>query len=274
MISYAQSCEDVRLRRAFPDAEHGFYIDVGANDPLIDSVTKHFYDRGWRGVNVEPIPRLLDRLRVERPRDVNLGVGLSDHPGMLPFFESGTMPGWSTFSPDLARAYRARGFELLEHSVPVTTLALLCDEHADRPIDFLKVDVEGHEREVLAGADWSRWRPRVVVVENAWTERWEPLLVDADYQLAASDRMNRYYVRGEDRQLVPILAEPVGPSDDFLPDWYVRAFRDAGGLHVRCEGFGPDALRVACWLHGVARRFPRLAAACRRALRRAASEQS
>jgi FkbM family methyltransferase len=267
MISYSQSHEDVRLRRAFPDAGGGFYVDVGANDPLTGSVTKHFYDRGWRGVNVEPIPGLLDRLRVERPRDLNLGVGLSDRPGRLPFFESSTVPGWSTFSPGVAHAYRARGLELLERTVPVTTLALLCEEHADRPIDFLKVDVEGHEREVLVGADWGRWRPRVVVVENAWPERWEPLLLNADYQLAAADPLNRYYVRGEDRQLAPVLAEPIGPVDDFIPYWYVRAFREAEGVLNRCEGFGPNALKVACWLHGLARRFPRLASAYRRALR-------
>ena len=54
MISYAQNQEDVLLRREFPDCTNGFYIDVGANDPVWDSVTKHFYDRGWHGINIEP----------------------------------------------------------------------------------------------------------------------------------------------------------------------------------------------------------------------------
>ena len=59
MVSYAQNHEDVLLRRVFPDEPNGFYIDVGANDPVRDSVTKHFYDRGWHGINIEPAERSL-----------------------------------------------------------------------------------------------------------------------------------------------------------------------------------------------------------------------
>lgn len=71
-ISYAQNFEDVRLWRALKQFEHGFYIDVGANDPSHDSVTKTFYDHGWEGINVEPMQNYYDSLCQQRPRDTTV----------------------------------------------------------------------------------------------------------------------------------------------------------------------------------------------------------
>ena len=103
MISYAQNREDVLLERVFADVENGFYIDVGAADPVLQSVTKHFYDRGWRGINVEPLPACFHRLQVTRPRDINLNMGLSACRGEMTFYELPSCPGWSTFSSSRAQ---------------------------------------------------------------------------------------------------------------------------------------------------------------------------
>src|SRR5579863_744930 len=75
LVSYAQNGEDVLLGRAFGWQTDGFYIDVGANHPVNDSVTKAFYDRGWRGINIEP-GRVFEKLAAMRPRDVNLPIAL------------------------------------------------------------------------------------------------------------------------------------------------------------------------------------------------------
>ena len=267
MVSYAQDGEDVLLRRAFPDDRIGCYVDVGANDPVIDSVTKHFYDRGWQGVNVEPISDLCGRLRDARPRDINLNLGLSDREGQLTFFESPDLPGWSTFSPDLAASYRDRRMTLREHQIPVTTLAQVCDEHVQGSIDFLKVDAEGLEREVLSGGDWTRWRPRIVVVEDAWPERWEHLLLDAGYLLAHRSRMNRFYVRVEDGHLADSLRTPLCPRDHFVRHRHAQVLAAMTESFERGEDFGPAALRVALWLRRQAVRHPSLALACRKFMR-------
>jgi FkbM family methyltransferase len=264
MISYGQDHEDVILQRAFPGGMIGTYIDVGANDPVIDSVTKHFYERGWSGINIEPIPHLYDRLRADRPRDINLNVGLANAEGRLTFHESPEKPGWSTFSAALADEYRRSGHELRRREIPVTTLASVCEEHLAGPIDFLKVDVEGFEREVLEGADFRRWRPRVVLVENAAADRWEPLILGADYAMAACTAINRFYVRSEDRSLLPAFREPVGPADDFVTYTQVRTIREVHERTSHPAEFGPAALRLACWLHREATRYPRLRSACRR----------
>jgi FkbM family methyltransferase len=234
MISYAQNQEDVLLSRLFPPGRPGFYIDVGANDPVVDSVTKHFYDLGWRGVNVEPAARPFERLLQQRERDVNLNVGLSDKEGRLSFYEfPAALPGSSTFSPGLAEWHHDGGMPFVEREVPVTTLARICEEHVTGTVDFLTVDTEGHERMVLEGGDWTRWRPRVVVVEATQPNtlipthgQWEHVLTDAGYLYAAFDGLNRYYVRREDEDLLPALAAPANVCDDFIPFKYSRAISE------------------------------------------------
>ncbi|HET6575598.1 MAG TPA: FkbM family methyltransferase [Fimbriiglobus sp.] len=224
MISYAQNHEDVLLRRAFVGQRDGFYIDVGAHDPVFDSVTKHFSDCGWRGVNVEPIPRKAAAFASARPRDVNLAVGLSDRAGRTTFYEVVEAPTVSTFSAELADGYRGDGYTVAEHQVEVLTLADVCEQYAPSAIDFLSLDVEGHERLVLSGVDFRRWRPRVVVVEATRPgcqapahHEWEGLLLSADYRFAIFDGLNRYYVRGEEPELIARLAVPANVFDNYTP---------------------------------------------------------
>ena len=225
MISYAQNREDVLLDRAFPRGVPGTYIDIGAFDPVVNSVTKHFYDLGWRGINVEPAAGPFERLRSARDRDVNLNIGLSGAPGTLTLYESAPEAGWSTFEADQAAWHREEGLELLERPVEVRTLRDVCEEFVDGTVDFVSVDVEGHEREVLEGGDWDRWRPRVVLVEATRPgtsvpshDDWEPILVKAGYAFVTFDGLNRYYVRGEDAaQLAPAFQAPANVLDDYLP---------------------------------------------------------
>ena len=209
MISYAQNREDVLLRRFFSDREDGFYIDVGANDPVQHSVTKHFYDRGWRGINIEPDNVPYTSLCSQRQRDVNLNVGLSSSDTTLEFLECPSNPELSTYSPEMADLWHKQGVGFVKRTVPVVTLARVCEDHVDRPIDFLKIDAEAHEREVIEGGDWGRWRPRVILIEETRPDQWEPLLLAADYLFAAFDGLNRYYVRAEDRRLISLFNAPV-----------------------------------------------------------------
>ncbi len=221
-VSYAQNYEDILLARVFPKSE-GMYLDVGANHPIFHSVTKLFSTRGWTGINVEPSPPVFDRLVLDRPNDINLNVGVGDQVATLTFFEAPTYHGWSTFRLELAEHYRKLGVGVVERAVPVTTLAQICAEHVgDRTIDFLKVDAEGFEHQVLLGADFTRWRPRVLLVENSWSEVWEPMLFQANYLPAAFDGINRFYVRVEDEALLPSFRSTVNVLDNFVPYEYVR----------------------------------------------------
>jgi FkbM family methyltransferase len=244
MISYAQNQEDVLLDRAFPRGVPGMYIDVGAFDPVVASVTKHFYDLGWRGINAEPAAGPFERLRAARDRDVNLNVGLSSAPGTLTLYESPAESGWSTFEAGQAAWHRDEGLDLTARSVAVRTLRDVCEEFVDGTVDFVSVDVEGHEREVLEGGDWDRWRPRVVLVEATQPgtaipahDAWEPILLKADYAFVAFDGLNRYYVRGEEAaQLAPAFQSPANVLDDYVPYAHhkqVEDLRNALGSNQR-----------------------------------------
>jgi len=107
-ISYAQNFEDVMLYRALKDVQHGFYIDVGAQDPEVDSVTRAFYDRGWHGINIEPVQHWFEKLERDRPHDINLRVAVSDHEGELTLYESDAS-GLSTSDSAFADDARSRG---------------------------------------------------------------------------------------------------------------------------------------------------------------------
>ena len=78
LVSYAQNREDVLLYRALSGQSKGFYIDVGANDPTVCSITKSFYDMGWNGINIEPVRGVFQRLADHRTRDINLNIGISN----------------------------------------------------------------------------------------------------------------------------------------------------------------------------------------------------
>lgn len=228
-ISYAQNGEDVRLRRAFADRTTGFYVDVGANHPVVHSVTKHFYEKGWSGVNIEPLPKNYAAIAADRPRDATLNVGCSNQDGELTLYaECGVASGMSSYTPAEVAIHRSRGFEFEELRTPVVTLASVCATYVgDRTIDFMSVDVEGHEREALEGADFARYRPRVVLIEatrpnstEPTHERWESIILNQGYSFAAFDGLNRYYVRNEDAPLADKLALAPNAFDDYIPFSY------------------------------------------------------
>jgi FkbM family methyltransferase len=161
---------------------------------------------------VEPQRRLAELYPHVRPRDRVVAALVADRVGKADFHEVESMHGFSTMLPDAAQAARELGAAVATLSLPVTTLAALFAEHGVERIDFLKIDVEGAEAQVLAGADWSRWRPRIVVLEAvapgtmapAW-EGWEPLLTGNGYRFGLFDGLNRFYVAEEEPELAARL---------------------------------------------------------------------
>jgi FkbM family methyltransferase len=251
MISYAQNFEDVILARVFAGRTQGFYVDVGASDPIVGSVTKHFYELGWSGVNVEPEVRVHAALVHDRPRDANLNVALGRERGTLTFFDFETM-GISTLSAEFAEHFAREGKRYTKRPVEVVPLREICEAHCRGSIDFMKIDVEGFEREVLEGGDWTRFRPRVLVVEATrpnstvptWQD-WEPFILGQRYLFAYFDGLNRFYVAEEERPLLERLQVPPNVHDGFvlyehhLLREQMRELRE--GLTVR--GFVPFLLR-------------------------------
>jgi len=221
-VSYAQFGEDVRLWRALAGVASGRYIDVGAQHPDADSVTRAFYDRGWSGVNVEPVPDYVALLRERRPRDATLAVALAERPGRLTLHEF-PATGLSTLDDAIADMHRKHGHDARSIDVDVDTLEHVWARHAEGDVHFLKIDVEGAEAAVLAGLDLNARRPWIVVVESTRPtttipsyNAWEPQLVAARYRLACDDGLNRYYVADERAELAAALALPLEARDDHV----------------------------------------------------------
>jgi FkbM family methyltransferase len=227
-ISHAQNGEDVVLWRALGDIEHGRYIDVGANHPIDDSVSWAFYERGWRGLLVDPHPDYAAQLRERRPEDTVEEVAVSDRAGVVTLHAfDGT--GLSTVVEDVGAAHVESGLAVREVEVPTARLSDLIDAHglADGDIHFLSIDTEGAEPEVLASIDFSRHRPWVLVVEATAPgstrqvhDLWEPTVLDAGYEFALFDGLSRFYVAREHAErLRGRLSYPACVLDHFI-DWH------------------------------------------------------
>jgi FkbM family methyltransferase len=222
-VTYAQNLEDVMLRRALADVEHGFYIDVGACEPEAHSVTKAFYDAGWHGINIEPMPESFARLRAARSRDINLNIALEDKPALEKTYYAidggnGMSSGW----PAVAEKLAGEGSRVDEIPTEVRTLTEVCAEHVTGPIHFLKIDVEGYERLVVQGGNFTRWRPWIILLESTLkrADGFYPFhddMLKAGYEYTYFDGINSWYVATEHAErLRPKFDHPPGLFDSYI----------------------------------------------------------
>lgn len=242
ITSYAQNFEDVMLARAFPGPD-GFYVDVGANDPDIDNVTRVFYERGWSGINIEPLFVNSIELRKKRIRDINLEIAVGETKGSITFYEIGKWHGYSTTDAEVAAQHRKDGLEVVEHKVPVRKLSDVLDESAkDKTIDFLKIDVEGTELSVLRGMDLRRHRPKIILLESKMpvtinmvdrvdevpdrADEYAVYLAPLGYHFIYHDGLNAYFVAEENRALEKAFSRPPGIFDHITHEASVRPYRE------------------------------------------------
>lgn len=167
--SWSQEGEDRILFRMFEKRPNGFYVDIGAHHPKRFSNTYLFYRKGWRGLNIDAMPGSMDAFRHIRPRDINLecGVGLEKRTLTYHIFNE---PALNGFSKELSNSRNDDDteFHLIEsRPVQIRPLASILAEHLEpnHPIDFMSVDVEGFDLDVLRSNDWDKFRPKLVLVE-------------------------------------------------------------------------------------------------------------
>ncbi|WP_435008151.1 FkbM family methyltransferase [Tundrisphaera lichenicola] len=218
-VSYAQNMEDILLDRLFR-GQKGTFIDVGANHPTHLNNTYFFYLRGWRGVNVEPVLSARALFEAARPEDLNLSIAASDEAGEMPFYEIPECTGLSSLSAEAAQEQSARGLKVIEHRVPVMTVASMVEQYKLAPPEIFSIDVEGNEEQVLRGIPLADWQPVAFVIESTRPltnslchEGWEPILLEHGYLFATFDGINRYYLRGDQAHALPLFAYPVNALD-------------------------------------------------------------
>ena len=220
-ISHAQNFEDVRLWRAFSDIKEGRYLDIGTQGPVRDSVSLAFYERGWRGVHVEPTPAYAAAMRLARPDETVIEAAVSKAPGPIQLFEI-PETGLSTGVAEIAQRHRAAGWEHQVITVPTVTLAGLFDLMGAAPIHWLKIDVEGMEADVLESWGNHPARPIALVIEATAPntqikthEAWYDSILSRGYRDVLFDGLSRYFIHEKHAERGAALALSPNVFDSF-----------------------------------------------------------
>ena len=195
-ISYSPDLEDLILYYIFYDIPNGFYIDVGAHDPNKYSVTKIFYERGWNGINIEPLPDKFPLFQKFRKRDINLQIGAGDK-------EGNTTLNIKNDASCSSIIYNKKANNTNLTNIKINTLANICRRYIPKnnQIQFCKIDVERAEKLVLLGFDFINYRPRIFCIESLFNGNknnyehldWEYILTNNDYEFIFKFGRNRYY---------------------------------------------------------------------------------
>ena len=191
VASFGQSGEDLWLlgwlrEQRLPWSGDGFYIDIGANHPVVLSATYLLYRKGWQGITVEPIPALCSLHARLRPRDICLNVGVGARPGSQQFWE--TAPDYfCSFSQKAARKAEADGLcrVLRETHVKVASPRDIISRMPEGAhVNYLSIDTEGLDTEILSNWPWEDCRPDLVSCEASADHNSEAgrLLAQAGYQ--------------------------------------------------------------------------------------------
>jgi FkbM family methyltransferase len=165
--SYSQFNEDLLIDLLFELKNNGFYLDIGANDPIFNNNMKRFYERGWRGINIEPGIDNLKKFSEVRIHDINLNIGVGPSKGTLTFYEVIGDSTLSSFSPIIAKKMATK-FDLKIREIPIEVLRLVdvFEKYVrEKHVDFMSVDAEGLDFEILQSNDWKRFRPSLIMVE-------------------------------------------------------------------------------------------------------------
>jgi O-antigen biosynthesis protein len=237
-VSYARNGEDVMLWRALRDVAKGFYVDIGAGDPEIASATRAFYERGWFGINVQPVDECYQRLVESRPRDTNLKVAAGRDVGLRTLRirrENG-----SSQPPGMCLGEETPENLVYAPVVPVLPISQVIKEVALSTIHFLRIDAEGDQADVLEGLDLQRVRPWIILVgalDSDFTisprSQWEHLITKRGYSFAYFDGLNCFYVADEIPHAKERLAAPLNPVDDFVRSAEQLNSQRAAGLETQ-----------------------------------------
>ena len=241
MISYSRNFEDVILQRVFAGVADGCFLDVGASMPVGDSNTYALYQKGWRGVAMEPLP-YRQLWEAARPEDVFLNVAVGEKTGSLTLQVYDDMHQISNGVPETADHWERNGRKPSRSvEVPMVTLDQVIAEYLpDLPLHLICIDVEGMEHQVLKGLDLKAHRPWVVVLEATvpgsavpMHQAWEPLLLERGYTMSYFDGLNRFYLAQERRNLEGLFALPPNIWDGFVTAREVEMQAEIGRLEAK-----------------------------------------
>ena len=199
--SYSQKKEDIFIDKLLGNKQKGFYVDVGAHDPYQFSNTYRFYKKGWRGINLEPDETGYKKFVELRKRDINLNIGVGNTNHALTFYKF-CPSALSTFSEREAKTYIRKGFTLEKKvEVKVEKLSSIFRKYLPvKTIDFMSIDTEGFETEVLDSNNWSIFKPRIICIESVTyggkrkDDGYHKFLISVGYNKIYDNKLNSIYL--------------------------------------------------------------------------------
>jgi len=185
-LSYAQSGEDMILDTIFCNVKNGFYIDIGANNPWVQSNTYFFYRKGWRGINIDALPGMKISFDKHRPRDINVEAAIDNDEKELHYymFKSSF---YNTFSQNDAEKIKQHSPLIGMKTIRTTSLSNILNQYNVENIDFLSCDVEGMDINVFKSNDWAKYRPKIIITEYFYNGI-DKISQDAVYQYLAEQK--------------------------------------------------------------------------------------
>lgn len=213
---YSQGGEDIILKTLFykkwSNGRKGFFIDVGAYHPYEHSNTYLLYLEGWRGINIDPRPDSMKLFNQIRPEDINLEVGVAREKGILNYYFISETSTMNSFSKE--NLIETGMLKNVTKEIPVEVLSLtdIMDKHAPNveEIDFLTIDAEGMDLEILQSNNWDKYKPKVIIIEIEARE-----LSDVYHNPASKFLLDLGYTPVAKNVILKNLASVVFVSSDF-----------------------------------------------------------
>ena len=167
LISNSAYGEEILVNRILKSYKKGFFVDVGAHNPVIGSLTKRLYDKGWSGLNLDFSEPNIKLLKLFRRRDISIQTGVSDKNGMKESFSFDPSSGTNTLNKEYAKGWSKNFYKKFEvKKIKCQTLTKILDHHSVRSdFEYLNIDVEGHDLNVLKGFDLNFYKPKLITCE-------------------------------------------------------------------------------------------------------------
>jgi FkbM family methyltransferase len=202
-VSYSQAGEDL-LIQSILNKKHGFYVDIGAHHPQRFSNTNLFYLKGWKGINIDPMPKSMELFNIDRPRDINIEIAIGEKATEKEYFIY-EEKAFNTMDKDVHESLSKRSIKVSSKvKIKCESLEAILDLHLKEStnIDLLSIDVEGFEMEVLKSNNWNKYVPELIVLENSeqsidkiQNDNTNVYLEDLGYSLVTFTPLNKFYLR-------------------------------------------------------------------------------
>ena len=157
-IHYGEFGEDILVNRILKNLETGKYVDVGCYHPYKGSLTAQLYKKGWKGINIDLSKSSIDLFNLVRKEDINLNLAVSDFNGQTSYFENSPINQQNSLIKNNDNQKKIE--------IDCKNLNLILEENKFEKFEYLNIDVEGSEQNVINGINLSKYRPMLITIEN------------------------------------------------------------------------------------------------------------